>query len=93
MTGRPRRSLAEMPAQSSGAIVYSQLNESVEEVPVEVGQLLSRAHLFEVVRGHDQEVTQSMKRVKQLEHERNLWRVWMQLLVYCFSACLMYLKK
>lgn len=73
--GQACQSLAEMPAQSGGAIVYSQLNESVEEVPVQVGQLFSRAHLFEVVRGNDQEVTQSMKRVKQLEHERNLWRV------------------
>lgn len=85
--GQPCQSLAEMPAQSGGAIVYSQLNESVEEVSVKVGQLLSRAHLLEVVRGNNQEVTQSMKRVKELEHERNLWRVLMQLLV-CVSAWL-----
>ncbi len=75
-----------MPSQSGWAIVYSQLDESVEEVLVKVGQLLSRAHLFEVVRGNNQKVTQSMKRVEELEHKRNLWRIFMQLLVEHFSA-------
>ncbi len=79
--GKPCQSLAEMPSQSGWAIVYSQLDESVEEVPVKVGQLLSRAYLFEVVRGNNQKVTQSMKRVEELEHKRNLRRIFMQLLV------------
>ncbi len=79
--GQPCQSLAEMPSQSGWAIVYSQLDESVEEVPVKVGQLLSRAHLFEVVRGNNQKVAQSMKSVEELEHKRNLRRIFMQLLV------------
>lgn len=45
----------------------------MEEVPVQVGELLSRAHLFEVVWRDDQEVTESMKRIEELEHQRNLW--------------------
>lgn len=64
--------LAEVASQSGLAVVHSQLYEGVQKVPVQVGELLAGANLFEVVGGDHQEVTQGVERVKELQHQRNL---------------------
>lgn len=44
----------------------------MEKVAVQVGELFSAAHLFEVVRSDNKEIAQSMKSVKELQHQWNL---------------------
>ena len=65
--------LSKVPSQAGGAVVCPQLDEGVEKVPVQVGELLSRADLFEVVRGNNEQIAQGVKCVKQLEHQWNLF--------------------
>lgn len=66
------RSLAEVPAQSGRAVVRPELDEGVQEVSVQVGELLAGADLLQVVWGDHQEVTQGVECVEELQHQRNL---------------------
>lgn len=67
-----RRSLTEMPAQSGRAVVHSELDEGVQEVAVQAGELLPRADLLQVVRRHHEEVAECVERVEELQHQRDL---------------------
>ncbi|TNN56872.1 hypothetical protein EYF80_032862 [Liparis tanakae] len=49
-----------MPAQSGRAVVHSELDEGVQEVPVQV------------VRGNNQEVAEGVECVEELQHQRDL---------------------
>lgn len=44
----------------------------MQQVPVQAGQLLPGAHLFEVVRGDHQEVAERVEGVEQLQDQGNL---------------------
>lgn len=66
------RSLAEVPAQSGRAVVHPELDEGVQEVSVQVGELLTGADLLQVVGGDHQEVAQGVERVEELQHQGNL---------------------
>lgn len=66
------QSLTEVSAQSGWTVVHSELDEGVQEVPVQVGELLTWTHLLQVVRGNDQEVTEGVECVEKLQHQRDL---------------------
>lgn len=66
------QSLTEVSAQSGWTVVHSELDEGVQEVPVQIGELLTWTHLFQVVRGNHQEVTEGVECVKELQHQRDL---------------------
>lgn len=66
------QSLTEVSAQSGGTVVHSELDEGVQEVSVQVGELLTWTHLLQVVRGNNQEVTEGVERVEELQHQRDL---------------------
>lgn len=65
-------SLAEVSAQSGRAVVCPELDEGVQEVSVQVGELLTGADLLQVVGGDHQEVAQGVECVEELQHQRNL---------------------
>lgn len=44
----------------------------MQEVSVQIGELLARADLLQVVRGNDQEVTKGVECVEELQHQRDL---------------------
>lgn len=46
----------------------------MQEVSVQVGELLARADLLQVVGGDHQEVAQGVECVEELQHQRNLER-------------------
>ena len=62
------RPLAEVAAQARGPVVQPQLNEGVQQVPVQVRQLLAGAHLLQVVGGDHKQVAQGVERVKELQY-------------------------
>lgn len=65
-------SLAEVSAQSGWAVVRPELDEGVQEVSVQVGELFTGADLLQVVGGDHQEVTQGVECVEELQHQWNL---------------------
>lgn len=62
------QSLTEVSAQSGWTVVHSELDKGVQEVPVQIGELLTWADLLQVVRGNHQEVTEGMECVEELQH-------------------------
>lgn len=66
------RSLAEVAAQSGWTVVHSELDESVQEVSVQIGELFAWADLLQVVRGNNEEVTKGVECVEELQHQQDL---------------------
>lgn len=66
------QSLTEVSAQSGWTVVHSELDEGVQEVSVQIGELLTWTDLLQVVRGNDQEVTEGVECVEELQHQRDL---------------------
>lgn len=61
-----------MSTQPGRAVVHSELDEGVQEVAVQVGELLPGADLLQVVRSDHQEVTEGVECVEELQHQRDL---------------------
>lgn len=66
------QSLTEVPAQSGWTVVCPELDKGVQEVPVQIGELLTWTNLLQVVRGNHQEVTEGVECVEELQHQRDL---------------------
>lgn len=66
------QSLTKVSAQSGRTVIHSELDKGVQEVPVQIGELLTWADLLQVVRGNDQEVTEGVECIKELQHQRDL---------------------
>lgn len=80
--GQRGESLTEVSAQSGWTVVHSELDEGMQEISVQIGELLTWTHLLQVVRGNDQEVTEGVECVKELQHQRDLENRQAQTLLY-----------
>lgn len=76
------QSLTEVSAQSGWTVVHSELDEGVQEVSVQVGELLAGADLLQVVGGDNEEVTKGVECVEELQHQRDLEDIWTHRILY-----------